>query len=142
MKILAWVVGVLMVLAVGVFGLEVLASETGEVVVLHTRAGNEDESTRLWVVDHDGVQWLRSGGGTSSGWYARLVEDPHVELERGGTRRPYLATAQPEQTDLINRLMAAKYGWRDDIIAVLAGSRRNAVAIRLDPAEQRAPQSP
>ncbi len=134
MKILAWVVGALMVVAVVVFGLEVVASESGDVVVLHTRdAGGEDQATRLWVVDHDGVPWLRSGGGTSSGWYGRLVAEPHVELERNGARQSYLAAPEPDQAGMINDLMRTKYGWRDQVVAVLAGSRRHAVAVRLTP---------
>lgn len=135
MRVLKWLLGGLMVVAVVVFGLQIIASETGEVVVLYTSAGDEQAGTRLWVVDHDGVQWLRSGGGSGSGWYSRLLAAPRVELERGGLRRSYVASPEPAMAARINELMLAKYGWRDEIVAVLAGSRDNAVAIRLTPAD-------
>jgi hypothetical protein len=31
--------------------------------------------------------------------------------------------------------MEEKYGWRDDIVALLAGSRDNAMAVKLTPAD-------
>lgn len=134
MKIVIWLLGALMVAAVAVFALQVIASETGEVVVLYTQDDDGREtSTRLWVVDLDDVQWLRSGGGSASGWYARLVARPQVALERAGERRRYTATTEPHMADQINGLMADKYRWRDTIVAVLAGSRENAVAVRLTP---------
>jgi len=135
MKILTWLLAVLMTVAAVFFGLQIAASETGEVVVLHTTSAGEQFSTRLWVVDHDGAEWLRSGGGSASGWYGRLLAEPQVELERGSVRRRYLATAEPAMAGPINELMQAKYGWRDDVVAVLAGSRDDAVAIRLTPAD-------
>jgi hypothetical protein len=133
MKILTWILGVLMGLAVIVFGLQIIASETGEVVVLHTDDGGEEASTRLWIVDHDGDQWLRSGGGSDSGWYARLMAEPRVELTRDGVRGRYIAAIEPDMSEQVNTLMAQKYRWRDDIVAVLAGSRENGVAVRLTP---------
>ena len=55
------------------FGLIMLASESGEVVVLESQDDQgELQSTRLWVVDHDGSMWLRAGDG-QSGWYQRLM---------------------------------------------------------------------
>jgi hypothetical protein len=123
----------LMVLAVAYFGLQVLASEGGEVVVLHSGEGDAAVSTRLWVVDHAGAMWLRSGGGAGSGWFRRLADDPHVRLERGSGARRYLATPVPAMTPQINALMREKYGWRDRIISLTVGGREDAVAIRLVP---------
>lgn len=132
MKILGWVVGVLMLVFVVVFGLQVVASESGEVVVLHTDDAGRDATTRLWVVDHDGRQWLRAS--TDSGWLGRLQASPRVELERGDQRGVYQATVEDGMGDRINALMAEKYGWRDEVIAVLVGGRENAVAVSLTPA--------
>jgi hypothetical protein len=131
MKILAWLLGVTMVIAVVVFGLQIAASETGEVVVLHTDP--DDQATRLWVVDHDGHLWLRAGGAADSGWYERLQANPQVALERDGVRRDYLARPEPASVDIINELMHDKYGWRDDVVALLASAREGAVPVRLVP---------
>ncbi len=54
LRIGAGIVPFLLTLIVAVM----LASESGEVVVLTTADG---ATTRLWVVDHDGSAWLRSG---------------------------------------------------------------------------------
>ncbi|HEX7035646.1 MAG TPA: hypothetical protein VF210_07720 [Pseudomonadales bacterium] len=120
-----------MALAVLYFGLQVFASEGGEVVVLYT--GDDEQATRLWVVDDAGAIWLRSGAGGDSGWFRRLEDDPHVALERSGTRRRYLATPVPEMTGRINALMREKYGWRDRVISLTVAGREDAVAIRLVP---------
>jgi hypothetical protein len=48
------------VLALGLF--YVVLAESGEVVVLETRdAAGAVHETRLWVVDHEGFAWLRTG---------------------------------------------------------------------------------
>jgi hypothetical protein len=133
MKTVSWMLGLLMALAVGFFGLQVIASESGEVVVLYTDDGGEAATTRLWVVDDEGHQWLRAGA--ESGWYARLTARPEVELERDGVRRRYLAQVEPAMTPRINQLMKDKYAWREDVVSVLAGSRDEAMAIRLTPVD-------
>lgn len=131
MRILGWIVGVVMLVFVVVFGLQVVASESGEVVVLHTDDAGRDATTRLWVVDHDGRQWLRAS--TDSAWLARLQASPRVELERADRRSAYRASVEAGMADRINALMAQKYGWRDDVIAVLVGGREDAVAVSLTP---------
>lgn len=61
---------------------QMIASETGEVVVVTTRAADgSTRDTRLWVVDYDGSAWLRAGGDTS-GWYRQMLAEPEIELER------------------------------------------------------------
>lgn len=134
MRVLAWVLGLVMVLAVCVFGLQILAAETGEVVVLHTDLDGDPAATRLWVVETDGHQWLRAGGGAAQAWYERLLADPHVALERNGVRRNYVAHPEPEMAERVNDLMLEKYGWRDEVVAVLTGAREAAVPVRLIPA--------
>ena len=133
MKILLWVIAAVLLAVVVVFGLQVVASETGEVVVLTTSSGDRQATTRLWVVDHDGAQWLR--GGQDSGWYQRLAAAPAVRLSRGGQTATYLASAEPAMTAQVHALMAAKYGWRDDVISMLVGGRENDVAVRLTPTD-------
>lgn len=133
MKILLWVITALLLIVVVVFGLQVVASETGEVVVLTTKRGDGEATTRLWVVDHDGAQWLR--GGEGSGWFQRLAADATVRLRRDGREGAYVASPEPAMTAQVNALMAAKYGWRDDLISAMVGGREEDVAVRLTPAD-------
>lgn len=130
LKVLGWSFGVLVVLVLVVFAAQMIASETGEVVVLHTRDPSGETTTRLWVVEHDGDLWLRSGGG-ASGWYGRLETHPRVALEREGRLLECAAEPSPASRATINALMAEKYRWRDDLIGVLVGGRDAAIPVRL-----------
>jgi len=133
LKWLGWTVIVLVLLVAAVVGLERYAAESGEVVVLHARdAAGEVVTTRLWVVDHEGRQYLRVGA-DGSGWYSRLTADPDVELARGGAPEPYRAVPEPASSAAVNDLMQAKYGWRDDLIGAMVGGRDGSIPIRLDP---------
>jgi hypothetical protein len=131
-KILLRILGALVGLLVVVIGVEMIAAESGEVVVLATRDGaGEVHETRLWVVDHEGRSWLRSGS-EAAAWYQRLREQPAVEVERGGIQTAFEAVPVVETRQEINRLMLEKYGWADRYISMLFG-REDAVPIRLDP---------
>lgn len=56
--------------------------ESEEVVVIRTYDANgESHSTRVWIVDHDGAQWIAPGN-RSNGWFQRLLGDPRLELAR------------------------------------------------------------
>ena len=124
--------GVLFVVALVGFGVEQYAAESGEVVVLTTTdAEGTALETRLWVVDHEGRQYLRAGF-DGSGWYHRLAAEPQVEVVRNGTGAIYTAVPDPSKTQTVNRLMAEKYGWADSYIGTIF-PRDNAIAIRLDP---------
>ncbi len=62
--------------------LQIMASESGEVVVITTRdAAGDARDTRLWVLDHQGSAWLRSGS-PHSGWYQRTLANPQVGVQR------------------------------------------------------------
>jgi len=108
------------------------ASELGGEVVTLTTADERgvEYQTSLWVVDHRGQAWLRAGS-TDAGWYQRLREDPQVRLERNGEVEKYEAVPVPDQTQRINELMAAKYGWADRIVG-LVGDEKASMAVRLD----------
>ena len=131
-KVVLRVLGSFVVLVVVVMGLQMVASETGEVVVVTTQseAGVASE-TRLWIVAHEGSRWLRSGGGAASGWYQQLLANPRLELVRGTTRYYHLATPVPEMQATVNDLMSEKYGWADSYVGLLFG-REDSIAIRLD----------
>jgi hypothetical protein len=132
MKRITTLLLVVLGLVVIVMGLQMVASETGEVVVLGTvDAAGAPQETRLWIVDYEGAQYLRAGSAKAQ-WYARLVAQPRIEVERNGSRATYVATPAPAETKTVNELMAAKYGWADAYIGMMF-SRDNAMAIRLTP---------
>ena len=132
MNFLLRTIGFLVVLLVVVGAAQYYASESGEVVVLTTSdaEGNAHE-TRVWIVDRDDTQWLRSGAEVQ-GWYVRLSAQPRVEVLRGETSATYSAIPAPEERDAINELMLEKYGWADQLIGALFG-RDDAIPIRLNP---------
>lgn len=130
-RALAVIAGV--ALALGVF--YVVLAESGEVVVLETQdAVGAWHETRLWVVDHDGHAWLRTGEGTAP-WLARLRANPEVAVTRGGERRTYRAVVvdDPATRDAINALELAKYGWREQALRLGGMGTTDVVPIRLDP---------
>ena len=128
MKVLKIGLGVLLLAVVVVFVGQIVASESGEVVVLTSQGEAGPEETRLWVVEHEGVQFLRAQ--QDSGWYRRLVAEPEIRLERQGHEMGYRAETMPLGRE-INQLMRAKYGWRDVYIEWLIGGREEAVAVAL-----------
>ena len=131
MKILYWSLATLLFLAIGVFGLQYVASERVEVVQLHTLDANGEElTTRLWVVDDEGYQYLRAGD-TDSGWAARLLASPSFALTRHGGQLRYVAVVRPDKRQRINDLMQAKYTWGDTVIALLVGDRDSAMPLEL-----------
>lgn len=133
MKIVARIFGGIIALVVLVMLVQGIASESGEVAVLHTLdATGKDATTRVWVVDYDGASWLRSGS-AESGWYTRLVAQPDIRVERADVTATHIAMPTPEARQIINDLMQDKYGWRESLIGRLVGGRDNAIPIRLQP---------
>jgi len=133
LRIAAGLVGVLALLVLGIMGLERLAAERVEVVELHTvDSAGEPVTTRLWVVDDAGYQYLRVGA-DGSGWYSRLQAMDSVELSRGAQRARYKPVPRPDKSVRINELMQAKYTWGDSVIATLVGSREGSIPIELQP---------
>jgi hypothetical protein len=119
-------------LGLAAFGLSMVASESGEVVVLHTRdTSGADHETRVWVVDDGGQQWVRAGQPGSS-WLVRIRANPSIEMERQGHRAAYTAVPEVAERDRLNALFAEKYGWADAYIGALFGHGK-ATPIRLDP---------
>jgi hypothetical protein len=132
MKTFLRALGVVVLLLVAALALQFVAGEVGEVVVVTTRDSNgAPVETRLWVVEHEGQRWIRSGGGEVAGWYQLMLANPEVEMQRGDTRYFHLAVPVPEKKQIVNDLMNAKYGWADDYIGLMFG-RDDAIAIRLD----------
>jgi hypothetical protein len=125
-------IAIVVLLALG--GALYALSESGEVVILHSRdADGAARSTHLWVVDADGHAWLRSGG-RERGWFVNAAARPEVELERNGETKPYRAVVAdaPEQVERVDALMREKYGFTDWLILTLEGNPES-VAVRLEP---------
>ena len=132
MKWLLWIVGGLLGVIVLQQVSQIIASETGEVVVVTTLAADgSTHDTRLWVVDHDGSAWLRAGG-DASGWYQQMLANPDIEMVRDDLPAAY--TVQPDVTQRgpVNTLMRDKYAWRDSYISFMF-ARDDAIPIRLVP---------
>lgn len=127
--------GYAVLLIVLVFGLQIVASESGEVVVLTTTdETGAAQTTRLWVTDHDGSAWLRAGA-EQQGWFQRLLKNPQIRVERAGVAAEYRASPEVAARDAINGLMAEKYGWADALIGMMFG-RDDSVPIRLIPTSE------
>jgi hypothetical protein len=133
MKIALWIIGIIVGLSIALYGLQYAASERVEVVDLHTT----DETgstviTRLWVVDHEGLQYLRSGDG-ASGWYQRILANDTIKLTRNGVTLAYAHESRLDLAPKINELMREKYTWGDRLVELMLGGRDRAVAIELKP---------
>lgn len=133
MKYLAWGLGVLVLIAVAMFGAERLAAERIEVVELHAMDENgEQVTTRLWIADHDGKQYLRVGS-DGSGWFSRIQANPVIKVTRGGKTMNFTAIPDPSKSALINEIMQEKYSWGDTIIGKMVGERAGSIPIELRP---------
>jgi hypothetical protein len=125
------VAGFLVLATVGVA--TYLAGEQTEVAVLRSfdQQGVPHE-TKLWIVDHAGVAWVRVANPRRQ-WYRRLVENPRAELVRHGATQPVRATPVEgaHEREAVERRFREKYGVVDWWYGLLL--RRDAVPIRLDP---------
>jgi hypothetical protein len=135
MRWIVRLVVLVVVLVAGFFGAVMLASEYGgEVVVLHTKDGDADKTTHLWVVDDAGFAWLRAGT-PGSGWLKRIEANPDVTVERGGQTYHFRAVPvrEPVVRDRIHALMREHYPLADRLISVMRDGN-DSVAVRLEPA--------
>ncbi len=127
------------VLGVGVLGavafaaMTLVALEGREVVVLRTQAADESErATRTWIADADGAAWIEAA--TPERPFLRDLErEPTLVLDRHGRAQRCRASVapNPDGHTRIRDLLAAKYGWADCWIALVADTERS-LAVRLD----------
>lgn len=124
-------------LAIAAFAAVTLVAVEGpEVVELRTRtAGGGLRTTRIWIVDDDGVEWIEAGN-PERPFLADLLARPDVEIVRAGT--PRAVRAEPvwgeEAHRRIRDQLRRKYGWADAWVGLLVDTSRS-VAIRLVPLE-------
>jgi hypothetical protein len=134
MKYLAWGMGVLLLIVVAFIAAERLASERIEVVELEAMdESGELVTTRLWIADHDGKQYLRVGA-DGSGWFSRIQANPAVKVTRGGKTMSVTAIPDPSKSEIINQIMQEKYSWGDTLIGKMVGERTGSIPIELRPA--------
>lgn len=133
MRIVVRVVGILIAFGLFVLAAQWIAAESGsEIVVLTTHdATGAPHETRLWVVDIDGIPYLRAGT-PHAGWYKQLLAVPAAELTRDGKTAPVRAVAAPELRAQVNDLMAEKYGTPDKVISMTI-DRSASIPMRLEP---------
>ena len=109
------------------------AGEQREVVVIRTLDGDGTSyDTKVWVVDYDGVPWVRVAN-PERFWFQRLSRNPRVELIRGGVAQAVVARPQDtaEARAAIDQRFREKYGPVDWWYGVLL--RRHPIPVRLDP---------
>ena len=112
--------------------------DEGEVVTLITTDENGHEfETGLWIVDLDGVPYLRAES-TDAVWLQRIRGRPDVQLDRTGRRVGYRALPidADDTRDSVSRAMAEKYGRLDRAVALIRDDRHS-VPVRL---QRRSPQ--
>jgi len=132
MKWVLRILGSIVALFVLVIGVQVIAAESGEVVVITINgAQGSAQEVRLWVVDHEGDAWLRAGS-PKAGWYEGITTQPEVGIVRGDKSFSVAVQADVTSRAVVNDLMAKKYGWADQYIGFLFG-RDHAVPLRLKP---------
>jgi hypothetical protein len=121
----------LVVAAAVAFGVVTLfALEGREVVVVETTSAGGKHRTRTWVADDDGAVWIEAAN-PERPFLRDLEVDPVAVIERAGARRTCAATifATPEGHHHIRQLLAARYGWADAWIGLVADTHASA-AIR------------
>jgi len=121
-------------LAAAVLVLSPALLDEGEIVVLTVidDAGRERD-TDLWVVDLDGVSYLRAAR-PDARWLSWMIARPDVVLTRAGSKRALRAIPDDrrETFERVRRAMAVKYGLADRLWGIVA-DRSHGRVIRLEP---------
>ena len=135
---MARITALILVVLAALAGLTYWAGEQTEVVVLRTLDGDGTAyETKVWVVDHDGMPWVRVAN-PERFWYQRLSRNPQIVLIRRGVERPVIARPNDsaEARAILDAAFREKYGIVDCWYGVLL--RRHAISVQLDPAPETA----
>ena len=133
MKYVLWAIGVPASLALVFLAVQILASERVEVIDLFTTDElGEMQTTRLWVMDDEGYQYLRVGS-DGSGWFDRVLQNGEIKVGRNGTTASYTVVQRADKSERINDMMQEKYTWGDTFFATLLGSRDGSIPLELHP---------
>ena len=131
MKYLLWAIGVPTGLVLVLLVVQTLAAERVEVVDLYTTDDlGEVQSTRLWVMDDEGFQYL-SVGADGSAWFSRILQNSEIEVARNGITATYTVVQRLDKSDRINDMMQEKYTWGDTFFATMLGSRDGSIPLEL-----------
>ncbi len=133
MRTTLWTIVTIILAVIAFYATILIASESGEVVALSTTDSDDSKIvTRLWVVDYDNSEWVRTGH-PEKGWFLRIRSNPNVEFERAGSssRRLAVPVYDRDTTRAINDKFSSKYGSADWIVA-LSGDAANRVPVRLE----------
>ena len=133
MKYVLWAIGVPASLALVFLAVQILASERVEVIDLFTTDElGEMQTTRLWVMDDEGYQYLRVGA-DGSGWFDRVLQNGEIKVGRNGTTASYTVVQRADKSERINDMMQEKYTWGDTFFATILGSRDGSIPLELHP---------
>jgi hypothetical protein len=121
---------------VGLLLVPVCIAECGEVAVLESGAARQH--TRIWVVDIDGVAYIR--GNSNGSWVPRVREHPEMRLRRAGSWRSYRAIPVEGDAARVHGAMRAKYGFSERLRDELRGVASSTV-FRLEPADPPTPST-
>ena len=140
LKVIYWVVGIVIGVPALVLIVTYGASELGGEVVTLERAEADGGASqvRIWIVDDAGMSWIEHGDANSF-WITQLTDSPTVVLQRGGETVRYVGTPDPSSHDLYHKLRSEKYGWADQVVALLGGgdaAECQGVPVRLQTADQ------
>jgi hypothetical protein len=133
MKYVLWAIAVPVGLMLAFLVAQTLASERVEVIELYTMdEAGEMQTTRLWVMDDEGYQYLRVGA-DGSGWFSRILQNEHIEVRRAGITAAYTVVQRADKSNRINDKMQEKYTWGDTFFATMLGSREGSIPLELHP---------
>lgn len=110
-----------------------VAGETVPLGTLYTRdAGGTLRATKLWVVEHRRVLWLRAAR-PGRAWLAHLEANPEVDFERNSVRASFRAVPHHDEETraAIDRAFRAQNGVIDWLYGVLL--RSDAIPVELVP---------
>ena len=134
MKAVYWLIGIVLGVAALVLLGGYAASELGGEVVTLDRAelNGEVSQVRIWIVDKGDLSWIEHGAAESF-WITHLSESTNVVLRREGRTTNYVGTPDRSSHDLYHQLRSEKYGWADQVVALMGASAADCqgVPIRL-----------